>query len=196
MTTISTLTVTNNVRLGTLNFSSINALPANFSSSSALEVTITGNFANADQYVTKFVAAAVPAAATNPNAAGRLSYTTGLTGTYTAQTATVNRSYGQTGLATLKPLFALYEAKYDATTGAVQPDIDVTLEYQYDSSAAGATISSATVGTIQIDGDSSNTAGSISSTTTGSTTTAIAAAVTSTATAHTAALLDELKKLN
>jgi hypothetical protein len=145
VSSISELTVTNNGELKTLDFSSISKLPNNFTVGSAtlgnVTIAITDNYTNGtlDAYTDRGYAT------TKLTGTATLAKFKGMTGTYTAEAAAVDRVYGQAGLATLKPFLALVrDAHYDAD-GTVDAGgvarLSIDMDYVYSTSATAAAVS-------------------------------------------------------
>jgi hypothetical protein len=122
---ISRLVVTDNHSLTTLNASSIVKLPTNYGASTNTVVQVTGNYSAGTNLATDLVATAAKTD-TYANAVG-------LKGTFQAETGGVARSFGQSQLATLKPLFALLAAQTNPATGStgVRSSFTINLEYLY-----------------------------------------------------------------
>jgi hypothetical protein len=148
--TISKLQVTNNGNLSTLNMSSITDVPTNFVwGTTTIDIDITGNYTDdtTATYTSRYGVAAKTTSATAP-----LTDYMGMTGTYTAATATVARSYGQAQLATLVPFFTTLNGYVNATSGAKSGvGITVDMDYVYQD----ATPSKQTK-TFDVDGDANN----------------------------------------
>jgi trimeric autotransporter adhesin len=143
VSTISTLDVSDNGKLDSLNFASITKLPTNYTSGDTVSINIEDNFTDkgASEYTTKYTATAtVPAVATNP-----LDNWLGMTGTVNAATATVARSYVQGGLASLVPFFQVLEDTFNPSTGTGKgaSGVSITMNYKYQS-LVGSTLTVAT----------------------------------------------------
>jgi len=125
---ISKLQVTDNGKLSTLNMSSITDVPTNFVwGTTTIDIDITGNYTDdtTATYTSRYGVAAKTTSATAP-----LTDYMGMTGTYTAATATVGRSYGQAQLATLVPFFTTLNGYVNATSGA-KSGVGITVDMDY-----------------------------------------------------------------
>lgn len=130
ITKVSSLVVTDNVQLGTMNFSSISTLPANYSGTTSTTITITGNYTDGNERTSKLGATANT---TNDYYADVL----GTKGTYSALNASSSRVYGQPQLATLKNLFTALDAKFSATVAAPSV-LNFTISYRLAADATSA----------------------------------------------------------
>lgn len=142
---VKTLTVVNNGKLATMNFSSLTKVPNNFTVNDAnkgvVAITITGNYTNGltSDYTGRGYGTAVLTGSVAIH-----SKWVGLKGTYSAATNSSDRVYGQSSLATLKPfLVAVKVAHTNASTGVINATNLVAISLDYIASNADATLASA-----------------------------------------------------
>jgi hypothetical protein len=151
VSSVSTLTVTGNGKLSSLDFSSLTKVPNNFTvndtTTGTVAITITDNYTalNSTDAVDRGYSTAAQKAAIDALTVPLIhSSWTGLKGTFSAATSTSDRVYGQVGLATLKPfLVAVKEAHTNATTGDINATNKVEIELDYVAANADATLASA-----------------------------------------------------
>jgi predicted nucleic acid-binding Zn-ribbon protein len=130
VTKVSSLVVKDNVQLATMNFSSISTLPANYGSGTSTTITISGNYTDGNERISKL-------GATANEDDDFIGDVLGIKGTYSAANASSARVYGQSQLATLKSLFTALDAKFSAT--APDPSVlNITLSYRIASDAISA----------------------------------------------------------
>lgn len=143
VTMIRNLDIQRNYQLESPNFSSIVSLPANYGTTSVTDITILDNYTDGSERKSKLGATA------DATTSGLYADVYGLKGTYQPETGATALSFGQSAIATLNGLFKALDAKFDPVSGtAVKSDIDIHIEYRYDSTTGG----TASVGDIIFDG--------------------------------------------
>jgi hypothetical protein len=136
---IKTLTITGNSKLTSFDLSSISELPANWTNAYVVQINISNNLTDPEtQREDIYEDTDLTATATKDALAQHY----GLKGTFADESASSARVYGQSSLATLKPFFAVLDAKYNPSTGnaiALSGTSYVHMSYLYDTTGTGTT---------------------------------------------------------
>jgi hypothetical protein len=144
---ISELTITGNKKLKSFDVSSISELPNNWSAtlySVIIDIKQNDTDPSSERTTTYKASTNVAAGATQD----ALSNWYGLTGTFSDETSSSDRVYGQSSLAGLKPFLALLASTYELDDAVITNDVafksgtSITMEYRYDTTSAGTTVRS------------------------------------------------------